>query len=320
MQTVIFNKAGVWTENLQLANIQISDPSQNEVQVSVRARPITPSNEMFIKVVYRHKPTFPQIAGLEGAGVISKIGKNIDNALLGQHVAFRTKGTWAEKINLTQNDFRIIPKEIPFEIGSQLSLNTLSAYALLEMSAVASNQWLLLTAANSSLCKQIIQLAKAKQIRIIALVRKEDYKNELLNLGADLVLNSERENLEKPILDLTGNGANAILDAVGGSLGTAMFNVAAPFSKIIIYGRLSNENTSFSYGTVIYKNLKIEGFGIDNWLKNKSEKELNYIWEELTRAVINTTLQLHYDKTFELKDFKEAILYYKQTGNKVILK
>ena len=320
MKAIIFNETGVWTENLKLSYIEINEPLENEVQVKILARPINPSDEMFIKGVYRHKPQLPQIAGLEGAGVVEKIGNNLDNSLIGQHIAFRAKGTWAEKINIPTESFRIVPKEIPFEIACQLSLNSFTAFALLEVSNLAADQWLLLTAANSSVCKQIIQLAKSKKFKVIALVRKDEYKSDLLNLGADIVINSETENIEEQVIGITKGGAHAILDAVGGALGSIMFKVAAPLSKIIIYGRLSPEETSFTYGTIIYKNLKIEGFGVDHWLNSKSKDELKSIWKELTTAVTKNTLKLEWNKLFDLKAFKEAIMFYKSTGEKVILK
>jgi NADPH:quinone reductase-like Zn-dependent oxidoreductase len=320
MKAIIFNHLGLWTDNLKLSDTEIDEPMENEVQVKVLARPINPSDEMFIKGVYRQKPELPQIAGLEGAGIIEKVGKNLDNSVIGQHVAFRAKGTWADKINITADSFRIVSKEIPFEIACQLSLNSFTAFALLELSNLVADQWLLLTAANSSVCKQIIQLAKAEKIKVVALVRKDEYKNDLLKLGADIVLNSETENMEKRVMDITKSGANAILDSVGGALGSIMIKVAAPLGKIIIYGRLSPDETSFAYGTVIYKNLKIEGFGIDHWLNNKSKDELNSIWQQLTTAITNNTLKLDYDKLFDLKDFKEAIIFYKNTGSKVVLR
>ena len=37
--------------------------------------------------------------------------------------------TWAEKINLPADSFRIVPEEISFEIACQLTLNTLTAFA-----------------------------------------------------------------------------------------------------------------------------------------------------------------------------------------------
>jgi len=88
----------------------------------------------------------------------------------------------------------------------------------------------------------------------------------------------------------------------------------------IIYGRLSPDETSFMYGTITYKNLKTEGFGKDHWVNSKSKNELNLIWQELTTAITDSTLRLQWDKVFDLKDFKDAIMFYKNTGGKVILR
>jgi NADPH:quinone reductase-like Zn-dependent oxidoreductase len=224
-----------------------------------------------------------------------------------------------DRINISANAFRIVPQEIPFEIACQLTLNSFTAYALLDVSNLKAGQWLMLTAANSSVGKQIIQLAIAKKIKVIALVRKDKYKADLLALGADAVLNSETENIAERVTGLTQSGADAILDSVGGALGSIVLKSAAPFGKVIIYGRLSPDETSFNYGTVIYKNLKIEGFGIDHWLNHKSKGELNEIWQELITAIINNTLKVNYDKLFDLKNFKKAIAYNINTGRKTIL-
>src|SRR5690349_11136368 len=100
MKAIIFKEPGSWIDKLELAEESIPEPAEDEVQVRVVARPINPSNEMFIKGVYRQKPVLPQIAGLEGAGVIEQCGQGIDTLLLGKHVAFRARSTWAERINL----------------------------------------------------------------------------------------------------------------------------------------------------------------------------------------------------------------------------
>lgn len=320
MQAIIFKESGSWTDTLELTEEILEEPTDDEVQVKILARPINPSDEMFIKGVYRQKPVLPQIAGLEGAGIIEKCGQSVDKDLIGKHIAFRAKGTWAEKINLKLSQLRLIPDTLPFEIACQLSLNTLTAFALLEQANLSANQWLLLTAASSSVARQIIQLATQRDINVIAVVRKDEHKILLSQLGAKSVLNSEIQNIEEEIKAITDNGVNAIMDAVGGHLGTILFNVAAPLGKIVIYGRLTNDNVSFSYGTVIYKNMKLEGFGIDNWIKSKSEEELEVIWKELIALISKGTLHIHYDKVFELADFKEAITYYKNTGKRTLLR
>ena len=319
MQAITFNQPGDWQQNLHLTSQEIMEPQPSEVQVKVMARPINPADQMFINGSYRLKPTLPQIAGLEGAGIIQKVGTNISKSLLGRHVSFLSAGTWAESINLQEGGYQVVPEEIPFETACQLSLNTLTAYGLLEGCGLLPGKWLILTAANSSICRLIIQMAKSRQINILALVRGSHYSSELLSLGATACLNIEEEGLEDQVMEITHGGANAILDAVGGELGAKLFNITAPFAKIIVYGVLSMDNVSFHNRAIVYKNLKIEGFGIRQWLNSKTANELKEIWETITTAIITKQLVVRFDRTFKLAAFKEAISHYQSTGEKTIL-
>ncbi len=70
MQAITFNKAGGWTENLHRESVECKEPEANEVQIRIIARPINPSDQMFMQGVYRMKPEYLQTAGLQGAGVI----------------------------------------------------------------------------------------------------------------------------------------------------------------------------------------------------------------------------------------------------------
>lgn len=319
MKAVLFNEPGDWSENLRLRELEIRDPAPNEIQVKIIARPVNPSDQMFISGTYRVQPDLPQVAGLEGAGVIEKVGQNLSDSLVGAHVSFWNKGSWAEKINLLEDNYRTVPEAIPFEIACQLSLNSFTAYALLEQCSLATGQWLIVSSANSSVCRQIIQLASAKQINVLAICRNESFKNELLELGASEYLNSDHPFLERKILDITQGGGHAVLDAVGGELATKLIQVAAPFAKLIIYGALARENASFQNKTIVYNNLKIEGFGIRHWLNSKSERERGVIWDAITTAVSTNTLKLHFNKTFPLEHYKDAIKHYLNTGEKTIL-
>lgn len=319
MKAVVFAQTGSWLDTLALAEWGIGDPAPHEAQVRVLARPINPSDKMFIQGVYRQRPQLPQIAGLEGAGIVEKVGQGMDAGLVGKHVAFRAQGTWAERVNVPVQALRVIPDAIPMEVGCQLSLNGMSAYALLERAGLARGQWLALSAANSSLGKLIVQLAKLRGIRVLALVRKPGNQPAMLRLGADTVLLDDSPQLEQAIIDATGGGAHAILDAVGGKLGSTLIKAAAPAGKLILYGRLSPDGTELAYGDVIYKNLVIEGFGIDHWMASKSARELDAIWQALAESIAAGRLALFYDRTFALADFKAAIACSENAGGKVIL-
>ena len=98
MKAVLFRESGDWNEMLELEEIKLPEPTDDKIQIKIISRPLNPSDEMFINGNYRMKPVLPQIAGLEGAGIIEKCGNAVDQNLTGKHVIFRTKETWAEKI------------------------------------------------------------------------------------------------------------------------------------------------------------------------------------------------------------------------------
>lgn len=319
MPKIIFRQTGNPEDVLEIVDQSIDKPSDNEIQVKIMARPVNPSDEMFIKGVYRLKPAFPQAAGLEGAGIIELTGANLAPSLIGKHVSFRAAGTWADKINLPVNKIRIIPDTIPFETACQLSLNTLTAYALLQETNLTAGKWLLLNAANSSVGKQVIQIAAAKGIQVIAVVRKDGQKEPLQQLGAHHMVNAEKQDLVRETLSIIPTGVNAILDAVGGAQGSLLYKVLAPFAHIIIYGRLSSNPSSYSNSDIIYKNATIKGFGIDAWLQQKSKQELDAAWDFILTNIIEGKLMVPYDKQYPLADFKKALTEHQTNSTRIIL-
>jgi NADPH2:quinone reductase len=316
MNAVVFKKTGDWLEVLEAQTTFINEPAEHEVQVQVFYRPINPSDEMFIQGVYRQQPTLPQIAGLEGAGVIVKCGASIDPSYLQCRVIFRARGTWAEFINLSLDQVRLVPAEIPFPVACQLSLNTLSAYALLQTAALKAGDHLVLTAGTSSLVQQVIQLANLQGIKTIAIIRNKKGSEKI---PADYIVNLETDDLKSFLIQHNIPGVQASLDAVGGVIASQLIQIAAPFSRIIIYGRLSPDAVSFTNGDIIYRNLTITGFGIDAWIAGKTKEELEEIWEMIYRLVILKKLVVPYDKLMPLSAFKEGIRMYKAGAGRILL-
>lgn len=319
IKAIWFTQTGNWKEVLAESKISIPLPAKGEVQVRIAARPINPSDEMFISGAYRKKPVFPQVAGLEGAGIIERTGDEVDSSLTGRKVSFRAVGTWAEKINLPIQNIRLIPDEITLETAAQLSLNTITAWALLEEAGLIKDQFLLLNAGASAVGKQVIQLAKTKGIRTIAIVRKPEQAAALYALGAWQVLVWNKNELATSVMELTGTGVHAILDAVGGEQGSVFYKIMAPFGKLIIYGRLSEDEVSYQNGDIIYRNITIQGFGIDAWLQQKTEKEKDEIWEKLFELIRKGELSITTDRSYPLNEFHKAIEDYQQTKAKIIL-
>src|SRR5882672_10332795 len=95
MQAIVFDQAGEPGDVLRLADVVTPTAHDGEVLVKVSARPLHPADLAFIRGQYRIRPSFPQIAGLEGVGMVIA-GPTGTAFSPGSRVAFRWPGAWAE--------------------------------------------------------------------------------------------------------------------------------------------------------------------------------------------------------------------------------
>lgn len=192
MKALVFEKPGLLKEVLKLAEevpFPVIKPTQ--VLVAVKASPVNPADHLFTQGKYRRRPIYPQIAGLEGSGIIVGCGKSVIHFKAGDHVAFRGVGTWAEQVAIEEQELIKIDRELPFEISCQIALNGITAQGLLTEAGLKAGDFLLLNAASASLSGLILQLAAAKGIRTIALVKNLKNEQELRALGVENVLLQE---------------------------------------------------------------------------------------------------------------------------------
>lgn len=314
MKSIFFETTGAPEEVLQVNNVPIPDPGNDEVRVRILASPINPADELFIKGRYRIAPQLPQIAGLEGVGVIEKVGKNL-NYEVGTLVAFRHKGVWAEYAVIPNDRLIILPKDFPIEKGSQLALNPITAYALIDEADIKVNDWLLLTGGTSAVSKIIIQLAKLKNINTIILVRKDDEAVSLKQIGASKVISIQSEKIPERILEITkGRGVACVLDAVGGPLLSELINIMALNGQIISYGLMDAANVTYHNSAVIFKNLTIRGFGIDAWLENNKEKKKE-AFDFLINTIVADEFKMPIAAKFSMIDYQSAFNLYQSGVN-----
>lgn len=313
MQTLYFKEKGVAQEVLKLGEKDVPPLRDEEIRVKMLASPINPADFMFIEKQYRIAPEFPQIAGFEGVGVIIDNGGD-KNFPLNSLAAFRHKNAWAEFVNVPKDQAIPLPEGSSIEKAAQISLNPLTAWALLDETGAKENEWLILSAGNSAVSKLIIQLAKNRNIKTMPIIRDIKQKEELLNLGASMVLTYD--NIAKPIIELAKTKRiSGFLDAVGGDLTSTILRAISANSKIIHYGLYSENNVSYHSSDVIFKNLTIKGFGIDSWSNQKSKSEMKTIWTNLIREVMKPEFKMGISRKYSLCEYEKAILEGRNSKN-----
>jgi NADPH:quinone reductase-like Zn-dependent oxidoreductase len=290
---------------LRVSEIPPPQIGDGQVLVKVDARPVQPADLLFIRGQYRIKPKFVQVAGLEGAGVVLDSGRSTIRA--GTRVAFRWPGTWAELAAIPAERLIRIPDEVPNTVACQISLNPVTAWALLDEVGVSRGDWVVITAGASTVSRLVAAIARKRGVHVIGVVRASAEEGALRS-AADLVLSVQDAGLIARISRAAGdNKVAALLDSVGGPLTARLFCVLRPGARIVAYGTQEREPAQVTNAMLVYSNLTWMGFGIDRWLAALESNRYSEMLEELWSMIRLGTLKLPVHSIHSLEHFKEAL-------------
>ena len=144
-------------------------------------------------------------------------------------------------------------------------------------------------------------------------MRKKEHADELVQLGAEYVLNSSsehfREELHRLAIELD---ATLFLDAVTGEQTSLLLETAPKGSRLIAYARLSGENMSVDPALLIREDKQLSGFYLANWLRTKNLlSKIRFL--SRVGSMLNGTLASKIRLTMPLEQAEEAVSLY--TGN-----
>jgi NADPH:quinone reductase-like Zn-dependent oxidoreductase len=310
MQAVVFDIAGEPRDALRLTEVPAPQPGEGEVLVKVTARPIQPADLAFIRGQYRLRPSFPQIAGLEGSGVVLARPGRVAIAP-GTRVAFRWPGSWAEVAAVPVRRLIEMPADISDEAACQISLNPVTAWALLDEAKVGAGDCILLTAAASTVSTLVAAMARRRGIHVIGLVRGAAAN------GKEPVFSVEDPKLTTKIAAAAGGrGIAALLDSVGGPIIPKLFATLGAGARIVAYGVQDRAPAAITNAMLIYSNLTWKGFGIDRWLSGLPAEIAAGMLQDLWSMIREGTLTLPVASTHALASFDKALAADAQPGRK----
>ena len=105
--------------------------------------------------------------------------------------------------------------------------------------------------------------AKASNARVIVIDPLENRRKNILNYGADYVIDPTAVDVEQAVRDLTdGYGATAIVECSGNDKGIAsVFDIAGHSCRVGFVGHSIGHKVPAELGKIIWKTLKITGSG-----------------------------------------------------------
>jgi NADPH:quinone reductase-like Zn-dependent oxidoreductase len=265
-KVIRFHKTG-GPEVLRIEEIRRTKPTGNEVLVRVQAVALSRSDLVWREGSYFEEPVFPAQIGYDAAGVIESVGPEVKNLHVGDHVAtfpavsLLDYPAHGETMVYPETALQVYPENLTPVEATAVNTGLFTAYfALVELAGLKRDQYVVVTAASSSMGVAAIQMSNAIGAKCIAVTRSETKKEGLLAVGANQVVIAGNDDVQEAILKLTeGLGAEVIYDAVAGPGLEELIWVTKRFGHVIVYGQLGamvNE-TSLPLGACFLRGLKV---------------------------------------------------------------
>jgi NADPH2:quinone reductase len=312
MKAAVFEKFGDPAEVLSVRDIPIPEPGPGQVRVRMIASPINPSDLLVVRGRYGVLPRLPSTPGFEGVGIVEKAGPGLLGRWVeGKRVAVINSagGNWAEYAVIPARQARPIPADIPDEQAATFFVNPATVLAMVRhVLEVPKGEWLLQSAAGSTLGKMIIRLGRHDGFKTVNVVRRSEAKEELSRLGADAVISSSEGPIDEQVKRITGgDGVRYALDPIGGETGTGVFRSLAPGGRLVIYGTLSGEPIQIDPRHMISGRKVVEGFWLGHWMRDRSIPSALLLFREIASLIRQGVLSSQIGPSFALDQIREAV-------------
>jgi trans-2-enoyl-CoA reductase len=309
INAIVYAAHGKPLEVLRLEEQALSAPGPDEALVRLKAAPINPADLNQIEGKYPIRFPLPTTPGMEGAGVIEAVGKNVRDHKPGELVILpHNFGTWRDAATIAADRLTAVPAGIEPEQAAMLKINPLTAWRVLhDFVKLQPGDWVIQNAANSGVGHAMIAIAHAHGFRTVNVVRRVELIPELKAEGGDVVL-LDNDQLREAVAAETGNAPIRLgLNSVGGASALRLAKVVAPEATVVTIGAMSLQPLTLPNGLLIFKNLHFTGFWINKWYEAASATDRSNAFEGIFELALRGLLRSPIERTYPLRDFKEAV-------------
>ena len=328
------------SDAVRIDDVPVPEPGPGQVRVRMLLSPVNPSDLNFVhgtyhaaleRIIWNQRrpaggarvyydpartnpcPVPPYALGGEGVGIVESCGAGLFAARLrGKRVAIAggpPNGTWQEYTLADAKRAVVVPESVTDEQAAMFFVNPITAYVLIrEVLRVRRGEWVLLTAAGSALGKSVVRLGRRDGFRTICVVRSGASTTELTALGADAVVETNREELVTEVARITGDqGVPHALDCVGGALAGDVVRCLGLGGQLVIYGTLGNSPLQIPGRDLMMPGARISGFLLPVWMAQQTPLKLLGMLRAVRRLTVDGMFRTEVGATYPLEQVNEAI-------------
>jgi NADPH2:quinone reductase len=267
----------------------------------------------------------PASPGSEGVGIIDAVGSEVPRTRVGERVVLLdVPGTWREQVISPTDRAITVPAAVSDEDAAQALINPMTAWAMTMVEhQLGPGDWLVQSAAGSTVGRFVLQIAKAQGFHTINLVRREEQVAEIRELGGDIVLCTADDSWPEQLKKATGgNGIVSAIDCVAGRTGATLARQLAQNGRLLVYGALSSHRQSDPVAfempvfapALVYSSAEVRGWLVYSWLARQGVNEGARMLRVLLDLMAEGRLKPPAARRYHVDDALEAFTAAERAG------
>jgi NADPH:quinone reductase len=318
MRALVQPQFGDPAEVLSVQEVPDPEPGPGEALVRVLLSPIHNHDLWTVRGSYGFKPEMPARAGTELVGVVESLGEGVEGLEVGQRVAIGGAfGSWAEYVVAPAKGLIPVPDEMPDETAAQLVSMPFSAIALLDFLEVSEGDWIVQNAANGAVGRMVAQLAVARGVRVLGLVRRSAGVDELREQGIGDVVATDDDGWRERVRQVVGDGkVVAGVDSVGGSAAGDVVSLLAEDGVLVVFGAMASPTLEIGSGEVIFKQVVIKGFWGSKVFPAMDREKRAALMGELVAGISSGVVTLPVEEVYPLEEISAAARASSEPGRR----
>lgn len=266
----------------------------------------------------RHE--LPQIMGLDGAGVIEQVAAGETLLQPGQRVLLhpgiscgrcefclrgddvlctsyqvlgeQRDGTFAEYVSVPACNVLPLPAGWSFAEGAAVGVNHLTAWRMLVTRAqIKPWETVLIVGIGGGVSLAGLQIAKALGARTVVTSRHADKLGRAQELGADVIVDSSREDIAKAALAATGGrGVDVVFENVGAAVWPDVLKAMVRGGRLVVCGATSGDQPGADLRRLFIRQLQVIGSTLGT--VGEMHQLLAFCQQHVLRPIIGETFAL----------------------------
>jgi NADPH2:quinone reductase len=239
-----------------------------EVVIAVRAAGVSFVDGLIVAGGYQVKPALPFTPGLTVAGDVVEIGAGVSDVAVGARVASTSMGLggYASHRVVPASALNVLPDGVGYDVAaSAVESYATMLFALTRRVTVTDGEWMVVLGAGGGIGLAAADVGHSLGARVIAAASSEAKRAAALQAGAEVAIDYSAEDLKARVREITGGGADLVVDPVGDRYSEPALRSLRPFGRHLVVGFAGGSIPKLPANLILLENRAVVGIDWGAW-------------------------------------------------------